>query len=250
LSVVVYICALVRAAGVRLRVFAGLFAAVTAGALVLLFLPGSGYRLQRLQVFLHPGLDRYGAGYQHDQGLAAIANGGWFGVGLGQGRFKWGFLPAANNDFIFAVIGEELGVIGCVFTLLLFGLLAYAGLRIARRSTSPFRRLASAAVVALVVGQAIINIAYVVGLAPVTGLPLPLISDGGTALVATLGLLGMLASFARAEPAAIEALRARPPGPVGRLVWATPPPARIGDRGRRADGVGRLGTSGTDDREG
>src|SRR5690606_27478232 len=115
-----------------------------------------------------------------------IASGGWFGVGLGEGRFKWGYLPAAHNDFIFAVVAEELGVAGCLLLLALFGLLFWTGLRVARRSTTAFRRLAAAGVIALLAGQATINIAGVVGLAPVTGLPLPLISDGGTALVVTL----------------------------------------------------------------
>lgn len=211
---------LLWAAGVRARVFAGMFAVVGLGVLALVLLPGSDYRLARVTAFLHPERDPLGAGYQHDQGLAAIASGGWFGVGLGEGRFKWGYLPAAHNDFIFAVIGEELGVVGCLLVLALFGVLTWTGLRIARRVTTAFRRLAAAGVVALVAGQVIINIAGVAGLVPVTGLPLPMISDGGTAIVVTLALLGMLASFARAEPAAVAAVKARPPGPVGRLLWA------------------------------
>ena len=156
--------------------------------------------------------------------MYAIANGGWFGVGLGEGRTKWGWLPNGHNDFIFAVIAEELGVVGCSVVLALFGVLAYTGLRIARRVSHPFRRLVAAGLTALIAGQATINLAGVVGLVPVTGLPLPLISDGGSALVVTLAMIGMLASFARAEPAAARALHARPPGKLARLLWAPLPP--------------------------
>jgi cell division protein FtsW len=109
----------------------------------------------------------------------------------------------------------------------LFGVLAYTGLRIARRVTNPFRRLVAAGVIVLIAGQATINIGGVVGLVPVTGLPLPLISDGGSALVVTLAMIGMLASFARAEPDAARALHARPPGKLARLLWAPLPPMPV-----------------------
>ncbi|MBX6750961.1 MAG: FtsW/RodA/SpoVE family cell cycle protein, partial [Micromonosporaceae bacterium] len=144
--------------------------------------------------------------------------------GLGEGRLKWGWLPNGHNDFIFAVVAEELGVVGCLVVLALFAVLAYTGLRIARRCSNPYRRLVAAGVTSLIAGQATINIAGVVGLAPVTGLPLPLISDGGSALVVTLAMIGILASFARAEPAAAMALHARPPGKLARLLWAPLPP--------------------------
>jgi cell division protein FtsW len=162
--------------------------------------------------------------YQVREGLFAIANGGWFGVGLGESRLKWGWLPNGHNDFIFAVIAEELGVVGCLVVLGLFALLAYTGLRIARRVANPFRRLVAGGFAALLAGQATLNIAGVVGLMPVTGLPLPLISDGGSALVVTLAMIGMLASFARAEPDAARALHARPPHHLVRLLWAPMPP--------------------------
>ena len=113
------------------------------------------------------------------------------------------------------MIAEELGVVGCVVVLALFAVLAYTGLRIARRVDDPFRRLAAAAVTTWLVGQAMINIGGVVGLLPITGLPLPFISDGGSALVVTLAAVGMLASFARAEPDAARALHARPPAQMG-----------------------------------
>jgi len=230
---------LLWAAGVRLRIFVGMLAVGLLGVAALVYLPGAEYRLARFRAFLEPELHQQGDAYQVQQGLAGIANGGWFGVGLGEGRLKWGWLPNGHNDFIFAVIAEELGVVGCLAVLTLFGLLAYTGLRIARRCTNPFRRLVAAGVTALIAGQATINIAGVVGLMPVTGLPLPLISDGGSALVVTLAMLGMLAAFARAEPAAARALHARPPGRVGRLLWAPlpplPVPATLAERDRKHD---------------
>lgn len=133
-------------------------------------------------------------------------------------------MPAAHNDFIFAVIAEELGVVGCTVILVLFAVLAYTGLRIARRVEDPFRRLAAAGITAWLVGQAVINIGGVIGLLPLTGVPLPFISDGGSALVVTLAAVGILASFARAEPDAARALHARPPARWVRLVWAPLPP--------------------------
>jgi cell division protein FtsW len=215
------------AAGVRLRVFVGMFVAALLGIVALIYLPGNGYRYDRLKAFLNPELHQLGDAYQVREGLFAIANGGWFGVGLGEGRLKWGWLPNGHNDFIFAVIAEELGVVGCLIVLTLFGVLAYTGLRIARRVSNPYRRLVAAGVTALIAGQATINIAGVVGLMPVTGLPLPLISDGGSALVVTLAMVGMVASFARAEPAAAQALHAAPPGRVARLLWAPLPPRPV-----------------------
>jgi cell division protein FtsW len=158
------------------------------------------------------------------QGRYAIADGGWFGVGLGESSLKWNWLPNAHNDFIFAVIAEELGVIGCMVVLALFAVLAYTGLRIARRVADPFRRLAAAGIATWLVGQAVINIGGVVGLVPITGVPLPFISDGGSALVVTMAAVGMLASFARAEPEAARALHARPPARWVRLLWAPLPP--------------------------
>jgi cell division protein FtsW len=136
----------------------------------------------------------------------------------------------AHNDFIFAVVAEELGVVGCAVVLALFAVLTYTGLRIARRVDDPFRRLAAAAATTWLIGQAIINIGGVTGLLPITGLPLPFISDGGSALVVTLAAIGMLASFARAEPDAARALNARPPARWVRLVWAPLPPLSTGRR--------------------
>jgi len=246
---VVLFVGMLWAAGVRLRIFVGMLVAAVAGIVGLIFLPGNGYRLARIDAFANPELHQQGDAYQVREGLFALANGGWFGVGIGEGRLKWGWLPNGHNDFIFAVIAEELGVVGCLVVLVLFGVLAYTGLRIARRCTNPFRRLVAAGVTALIAGQATINIAGVVGLMPVTGLPLPLISDGGSALVVTLAMIGMLASFARAEPAAAKALHARPPGRLGRLLWAPLPPLPIAvaRRSGRGPAAGNSGDGSDDD---
>ncbi len=237
------IVGLLWAAGVRLRVFAALGVLGLAGIGLLIAAAsrgaGSGaegaenYRLARLTTFLQPPEDcDLGACYQLLQGRSAIYEGGWFGVGLGKSALKWDWLPEADNDFIFAVVAEELGVVGCVVVLALFSVLAYTGFRIARRVNDPFRRLAATAITTWLVAQAVINIGGVVGLLPITGLPLPFISAGGSALVVTMAAIGMLASFARAEPDAARALNARPTPRWVRLVWAPlpplPPPRRPG----------------------
>ncbi|GAA2359669.1 putative peptidoglycan glycosyltransferase FtsW [Dactylosporangium salmoneum] len=211
-------------AGVRKRVFAVLFAGIAAGMVALIAMPSKSYRVARLTTFLDPSAaDRNGPAYQFFRGVYAIANGGWFGVGLGGGHLKWGHLPEAENDFIFAVIAEELGVVGCLVVLALFATLTYTGLRIATRVEDTFRRLVATGIVFVIAGQAAINIGGVIGLMPITGVPLPFISKGGSSLVATLAAIGVLASFARAEPAAALVLHSRPPGRWQRLLWAPLP---------------------------
>jgi cell division protein FtsW len=227
ICMVVLFTGLLWAAGARLPVFGWLGALATVGIVALILLPqGKDYRLDRIKVFFDPSIDpdAKAGRYQYLRGLWAVADGGWFGVGLGQGHLKWGRLPNAHNDFIFAIVAEELGVVGCMVVLLLFGMLTYTGLRIARRVEDPFRRLVSAAITIWFVGQAIINIGGVVGLMPITGLPLPFISDGGSALVVALGAAGILTSAARAEPDCARAMHARPPRKWVRLLWAPLPP--------------------------
>ncbi|MFI5897192.1 FtsW/RodA/SpoVE family cell cycle protein [Actinoplanes sp. NPDC051513] len=231
------IVGLLWAAGVRLRVFAALGVLGLAGVGLLIAAASGGagsgstgddenYRLARLTNFLQPieKCNLNDACYQIIQARSAIFEGGWFGVGLGKGVLKWNWLPEASNDFIFAVVAEELGVVGCVVILALFSVLAYTGFRIARRSADPFRRLAATAITTWLVSQAVINVGGVTGMLPITGLPLPFISSGGSALVVTLAAIGMLASFARAEPDAAKALNARPPARWVRLLWAPLPP--------------------------
>ena len=203
-------------AGLPLRVFLSslLAAVVAAGTLAL----SAGYRSTRVQSWLDPAADAQGAGYQAKQARFALANGGVFGDGLGQGTAKWNYLPNAHNDFIFAIIGEELGFVGAAGLLALFGLFAYTGMRIARRSADPFLRLLSATTTLWVVGQMFINVGYVVGLLPVTGLQLPLISAGGSSQATTLLMMGLLTNAARHEPEAVAALRAGRDDRMNRLL--------------------------------
>nr|WP_090274099.1 putative lipid II flippase FtsW [Mycolicibacterium komanii]CRL67012.1 cell division protein FtsW [Mycolicibacterium komanii] len=193
-------------AGLPLRVFVSSLFMVVVSAAVLAM--AEGYRSARVQSWLNPGADAQGSGYQARQARFALANGGVFGDGLGQGAAKWNYLPNAHNDFIFAIIGEELGFIGAGGLLCLFGLFAYTGMRIARRSADPFLRLLTATATLWIMGQVFINVGYVVGLLPVTGLQLPLISAGGTSTATTLLMIGIMASAARHEPEAVAALRA------------------------------------------
>jgi cell division protein FtsW len=203
-------------AGLPLRVFLSSLIAVIASAAVLAV--SEGYRSDRVQSWLNPGADTQGSGYQARQARFALANGGVFGDGLGQGTAKWNYLPNAHNDFIFAIIGEELGFVGAVALLCLFGLFAYTGMRIARRSADPFLRLLTSTATLWVLGQVFINVGYVVGLLPVTGLQLPLISAGGTSTATTLLIIGIMANAARHEPEAVAALRAGREDRVNRLL--------------------------------
>ncbi len=203
-------------AGLPLRVFLSSLFAIVASAAVLAM--AEGYRSDRVMSWLNPGADTQGSGYQARQARFALANGGVFGDGLGQGSAKWNYLPNAHNDFIFAIIGEELGFIGAAGLLCLFGLFAYTGMRIARRSADPFLRLLTATATLWVMGQVFINVGYVVGLLPVTGLQLPLISAGGTSTATTLLMVGVMANAARHEPEAVAALRAGRDDRVNRLL--------------------------------
>jgi cell division protein FtsW len=203
-------------AGLPLRVFLSSLVAVVLSAAVLAM--AEGYRSARVQSWLNPAADAQGSGYQARQARFALANGGVFGDGLGQGSAKWNYLPNAHNDFIFAIIGEELGFVGAVGLLCLFGLFAYTGMRIARRSADPFLRLLTATATLWIMGQVFINVGYVVGLLPVTGLQLPLISAGGTSTATTLLMIGIMANAARHEPEAVAALRAGRDDRVNRLL--------------------------------
>src|SRR5690606_16923852 len=138
-------------------------------------------RVARIEAFFSPDCDASNECYQTTRGLYGLASGGWTGVGLGESREKWSYLPEAHNDFIFAIIGEELGLLGTLLVLALFGVLAVAMSRVIRRNTDPFVQVATAGIGTWVLGQALINIAVVIGLLPVVGVPLPLVSAGGSA---------------------------------------------------------------------
>jgi len=211
-------------AGVPLRLLA--VAAGAGAALVAAFVVTSSYRMGRVAEFLSSDVDAQGLGYQSQHGLWALASGGWTGLGLGGSRQKWEWLPAAQNDFIFAIIGEELGLLGAATVLFLFVVLAWACARVVRRSRNLFAKVAVGAVMAWVLGQAALNIAVVLGLFPVIGVPLPLISAGGSALVATLAGLGVVQACARDVPGARRALAARP-GLVRRSLAVVPLPRGV-----------------------
>ncbi|MDQ1585646.1 MAG: cell division protein FtsW [Actinomycetota bacterium] len=192
---VAIIAALLYIAGSPLRLFIAFIAPVF--AVGLLMVQSGSERLSRITSWLNPTLDPGGVGWQALHGKFALASGGWWGVGLGGSKEKWGSLPEAHTDFIFAIIGEELGLVGTLTVLGLFGVIGYAGLRVAVHAEDPFVRLASAGVTAWILVQAMVNIGAVLGVLPITGVPLPLVSYGGSALVPTMVGLGMLLSFAR-----------------------------------------------------
>jgi cell division protein FtsW len=196
------------AAGIPLRWFA--FAGIPFVAMAVAFVVTSPNRLGRFDVWLGRDTDQWGAARQPIHGRFALADGGWFGLGLGASREKWGLLSEPHNDFIFAIIGEELGLPGTLAVLLLFATLALACHRLVTRTDDLFVRVATAGVMTWIVVQAVINIGAVINLLPVIGVPLPLVSSGGSSLVTTMFALGILLSFARAEPGCAEALSARP----------------------------------------
>jgi cell division protein FtsW len=195
------------AAGVPARMF--LVAGAGAAGLAAAMAVTSPNRMGRIQTWL-VGCTDPNKCFQTIHGQYALADGGWWGVGLGASREKWSWLPAAHNDFIFAIIGEELGLPGTLVIIGLFGVLAFACYRIVLRSNDFFIRVATAGVMVWILAQAIINVGGVIGLLPVIGVPLPLVSSGGSALMATLFALGMLLSFARNEKGCRAALAARP----------------------------------------
>jgi len=193
--------------GAPTRLFAG--ALLVVGGLAAFLASTDAERVKRVMTFVDPFADMRGDGWQAAHGFFALATGQFWGVGLGASRQKWGTLPEAHTDFIFAVIGEELGLFGTLVVLGLFMMLAFTGLRIAARTRDPFVRYASAGITVWLLAQAMINLGMVLGLLPVIGIPLPLVSYGGSALLPTLIALGMLCAFAKTEPGARAALDAR-----------------------------------------
>jgi cell division protein FtsW len=190
-------------AGLPLRVLAVGGGALAAFALYAI--QTTPYRLGRIAAWLDPTNEAFrdGYGYQSTQGFIALGNGGILGQGLGQGRGKWLYVPNAHTDFIYAIIGEELGLVGAMTVLLVFLALAWLGLRVASQARDPFGKLLAAGITAWLALQAAINIASVVGALPVTGVTLPLVSFGGSSLVITMAGLGVLVSIAR-QPRAVR----------------------------------------------
>ncbi|WP_166972353.1 putative lipid II flippase FtsW [Brevibacterium atlanticum] len=180
-------------------------------AAVAFFVLSSENRLKRIESMLtghadQSAADTMGQAWQSNHGLFSLASGGWLGVGLGASREKWSWLPEAHNDFIFAIIGEELGLVGTLAVILVFAILGYGIIRVVMRSNDLMVQVAAAGYFALLIGQAGINIGVVTGMLPVIGLPLPFVSYGGSSIISSLLAVGVLLSFARTEPGAEAAI--------------------------------------------
>lgn len=197
-------------AGLPVRWFVLVGMLVAAGAAFLAV--GSSNRMQRIETWLGDACTnpQVAGCFQKVHAQYALADGGWWGVGLGASREKWSLLPEPHNDFILAIIGEELGLPGTLTVLLLFGVLAYAGYRVIMSSTDPFVRLAAAGTTVWLLAQACLNIGSVIGMLPIVGVPLPLVSSGGSALLAALLAIGLLLAMARSTPGCAAALAGRP----------------------------------------
>nr|WP_202456767.1 MULTISPECIES: putative lipid II flippase FtsW [unclassified Streptomyces] len=202
-------------AGAPTRLFAGVLS--IAAVLGVILIKTSPNRMARLACI---GATDPGPGdqcWQAVHGIYALASGGFFGSGLGASVEKWGQLPEPHTDFIFAITGEELGLAGTLSVLALFAALGYAGIRVAGRTEDPFVRYAAGGVTTWITAQAVINVGAVLGLLPIAGVPLPLFSYGGSALLPTMFAIGLLIAFARSDPAAKAALAMRQP----RVRWNT-----------------------------
>jgi cell division protein FtsW len=207
ISLVVVLLAVLLISGTPVPTLAGgMSIAVALGLVAIWFEP---YRRARIFSFIDPWKDPQGAGFQTVQALISFGSGGFLGAGLGHGVVKINYLPEAHTDMIFAVIGEELGLLGVTAVIAAYAAFAYAGLRVALACTDPFGKRLAAGIVGLVCGQAVINLAAVLGLAPLTGIPLPFISYGGSSLVVALLGVGILLNIAGRHGAA-EAKRAVP----------------------------------------
>jgi len=206
------VCVLI-AYGMPLRFFGPIAGIAGMGLLVMVLM--HPYRMARLTNFLSPWSDAAGTGYQATQGQIAIGSGGLLGNGLGNSVQKAEWLPEAHTDFILAVVGEELGAIGVLMLLVLYGIVAYLGLRIADRTRGSYQKLLATGITAVIVVQALLNVWVVLGIFPLTGVPLPFISYGSTNLVVLLCGIGILLNIARGTPYLEPVPQADPP-PRGR----------------------------------
>ncbi len=233
LVIVFTIAALLIAAGMPMRQLL-LLAAVALG-IVLLFVLAQPYQRARLTSFLHPWDSKSTAGFQAVQGQIALGSGGLFGVGLGRSVQKVFYLPEAQTDFILAVVGEELGVMGIGLVVALYGMIGYAGLRTARRAADRYAKLLATGLTSLILCQGILNIFVVLGIAPLTGVPLPFISYAPTNLCVMLASVGLLLAIARPRVRRLQAVEAPRGDPAAdrdrrrRDRWTR----RAGPRGRR-----------------
>lgn len=186
-------------AGAAWKHLGALFAA--GFTMFLIFIKIAPYRADRLKIFLRPDLDPQGVGYHINQAMLAIGSGGWFGLGLGMSRQKFQYLPEVAGDSIFAILSEELGFLVSALLILAFLYLVHRGLKIAEESSDMFSRYAAVGITAWLGFQAVLNISAMVGLMPLTGVPLPFVSHGGTAMLANLAAIGVLASISSERPA-------------------------------------------------
>ncbi len=227
LTILLVVGAILLVSGTRLPLLATAYGIVAAGAAVAAW--SSPYRRDRLLTFLDPWKDPTGAGLQNVQALISLGSGGIFGRGLGQCIECLHYLPEAHTDMMFAVVGEELGLVGVTLLVAAFCVFAYAGVRLAIGARDPFAKRLAAGVTTLVCGQAAINMAATTGVAPLTGIPLPFVSYGGSSLVVTLAAVGVLLNIAR--------------GNGGRAAAAVPDRGRGDGRARRARAGGRRGAA-------
>jgi cell division protein FtsW len=189
------VCCMLFLAGVRARTLAPV--AVLIALVGIVMIATHPYQEARLTGFLNPGTDPSGAGFQAKQATIAVGSGGMLGVGLGESVQKASYLPEAHTDMVAAVIGEELGLAGMFVLIGLFGMFGYAGLRAAHRARDRFSKLLAAGLTSLILGQAALNLFAVLGLAPLTGVPMPFVSYGGTSLVMTLASAGLILNVAK-----------------------------------------------------
>jgi cell division protein FtsW len=187
--------AVVLTSSTPFRFVMAISASAVASAVVLAF--GASYRLSRFEGFLNPWGTASNEGYQLVQGYYALSNGGLFGVGLGASRARWSYLPNAHTDFIFAIIGEETGLIGSLTVVSLFAVLALAGWIVALRAPDAFGRMVAAGITVWLSFQALVNIGGVLGLMPITGIALPFVSFGSAALIVSMAALGILVNIAQ-----------------------------------------------------
>jgi cell division protein FtsW len=236
------VASLLVVAGVPMR-YLGYLAAGGAFLVVMLVLV-QPYQQARLTAFLDPWASASSSGFQSVQGQIALGSGGLFGVGLGQSVQKVFYLPEAHTDFILAVIGEELGVAGVTVVIGLFGMIAWSGLRIARAATAPYAKLLATGLTSLILCQATLNIFVVLGIAPLTGVPLPFISYGPTNLTVILAAVGLLLNISQGDRAGLRLVEPSRGRSRRRSAPARDAAADDRDRRRRDGGPRRAGAGG------
>jgi len=241
IAIVLMVCGVLVVAGTPFR----LFLSVTIPALVVVTYTviREPYQMQRITTFLDPQKDPQATGYQVIQAMYGLGSGGWTGVGLGNGTQK-SYTPEASTDMIASVIGEELGLIGILVTVLAFAAFAVLGFRIAMRCKDPFGKYLVAGATCLVAGQAFVNLGAVLGVLPLTGVPLPLISSGGSSLVVMLALVGVMLNVADSETAVSSRARGRTTTSDAKPKASSKRAAASADRSRRHGGTRRPGTGG------